>query len=45
MLKKNSLAKIVLIGDKKVGKTSIMNKYVQNQFSEKYYSIIVISLL
>ena len=34
--KKDIIFKIVLIGDENVGKTSIINKFKNNKFSEKY---------
>ena len=30
----NSILKLILIGDGRVGKTSIINKYINNSFNE-----------
>lgn len=38
--KKKILLKVIMIGDATVGKTSIMNKYAFNKFSDKYKSTI-----
>ena len=33
-------SKVILLGDAKVGKTSIINRYIDNQFSEEYIQTI-----
>lgn len=40
MMDRKHMLKIIILGDMNVGKTSIMKKYVNNQFSETYKATI-----
>jgi Ras-related protein Rab-7A len=38
--RKRTLLKVIVLGDSAVGKTSLMNRYVQNNFSDQYKATI-----
>lgn len=38
--RKKALLKIIILGDTGVGKTSLMNQYVNNRFSSQYKATI-----
>ncbi len=40
MTKEEALKKVVLLGDSAVGKTSLMNRFIHNKFSDSYISTV-----
>ena len=39
-LEKKFIIKVILLGDASVGKTSLLNKYIKNEFSLNYKATI-----
>lgn len=39
-LRRRTLLKVIVLGDSGVGKTSLMNQYVHNKFSQQYKATI-----
>ncbi len=37
-MKKESIIKLILVGDKKVGKTNLIKRFINNTFSSYYYN-------